>query len=129
VTLAPISSDLFILNILEIMFISFKKIMNKCGHSNKHVIFIANFVCVVAYTKMKKIGYNFGDCNMYILISTCLPFLCSKQYKVFEINILQVRGINHWLHLYFSIFLKLINVFDFLKQRDDSCRGAKNLHF
>jgi hypothetical protein len=59
-----------------------------------------------------------GDLKICILRSTCLSVLCSSEYKVFDINILHVCGIHHWLHpeQKMHFYLKLANmIFEFLK--------------
>jgi hypothetical protein len=52
-------------------------------------------------------------------------FLCSSEYKVFNIDNLRIYGINHFQYLdFFEIFLKLVNMI--LKQWDHYSSGAKD---
>ena len=49
---------------------------------------------------------KFSDLKICKLTSTYLSFLCSSEYKVFEVDFLHVCGILYRLHLgLFSIFL------------------------
>jgi hypothetical protein len=69
----------------------------------KHADFQLKILCIIRYIKMTKSNY-FTDLKIYTQIHT--SFLCSLEYKyVFEINILHVCVINHWL--YVDFFQKL----------------------
>ena len=48
---------------------------------------------------------------MRILRSSLLLFLCSSEYKVFEINFLVVRYTINYIRDFFSIFFKHVNIY------------------
>jgi hypothetical protein len=49
------------------------------------VTFYYEMICIVGYTKITK-SDKICSFGIHILRSTCLSFLCSKEYKVFEHN-------------------------------------------
>jgi hypothetical protein len=62
---------------------------------------------------------KFEDLKIYILRFTYLSFLCTQNYKVFEIDILHICGINYYLHLdVFHILRTCKYDFQFLKNNE-----------
>jgi hypothetical protein len=59
----------------------------------KYVKFYYEILYIVGYTKITK-SDKICTFEIYILKSTCLLFLCSPKYKVFEQDFWLVGGIN-----------------------------------
>ena len=97
--------------------------------SHKHAkISILN---TLLYSKLHKNNKSV-DLSVHIFKSlnlTDLLFLGIPSYKIFDIYILQVCGIHHWLQpdLFSDFFLKLINMFfDYFKWREHWNSGARD---
>ena len=73
--------------------------------------------CIIGYKKMTNL-VKFGELKMCILISTLLSFLCSPEYNVFELDILNGCWIHHYLNSrFFLMFFETYNFyFYFFKQ-------------
>jgi hypothetical protein len=63
---------------------------------SRHEKFHNKILCIVIYTKITK-SSKICRFKVYILRSTHLTFLCSPNYKAFELDFLHVSGINSWL--------------------------------
>jgi hypothetical protein len=70
----------------------------QCGNLQAYKISIRNSL-YYGYTKVTNYGKICRFENIYNR-STCLSYLCSPKYKVFEYELLHVCVINRWLHLH-----------------------------
>jgi hypothetical protein len=73
--------------------------------------------CAKKMTK-SNMFWRFENDYSYIQFCHFLSFLCSSEYKVFEIDFLHVCGIHHWLYadLFSEFFETQKYVFDFLNE-------------
>jgi hypothetical protein len=81
-----------------------------CRHEKFHNIIL----CIVIYTKIIK-SNKICRFKVYILRSTYLLFLCSLNYKAFELVFLHVGGMNSWLQPKFcyNFFIHRSMIFNF----------------